>query len=153
MHPNTMQHTKTCVLGPIGWIGFIRRQKSRHDFLARTFALIALVHPVLHRVSCGYETIPNAPKHYATHQNMSLGSNGVDWCVHCKKSRRDFVPRTFALIALIHTVLHQVSCSSETISNAPKHYATHQNMRSGSGWLGAFIAKNPDVTSWHDLLH
>ena len=99
------------------------------------------------------ETLCNAPKHYATHQNMSLGSNGVDWCVHCKKSRRDFVPRTFALIALIHTVLHQVSCSSETISNAPKHYATHQNMRSGSGWLGAFIAKNPDVTSWHDLLH
>ena len=23
-------------------------------------------------------TIPNAPKHYETHQNMSLGSNGVD---------------------------------------------------------------------------
>ena len=73
-----MQHTKTCVLGPIGWIGCIRREKSRHDFLARTFALIAPVHPVLHRVSCGYETIPNAPKHYATHQQMSLGSNGVD---------------------------------------------------------------------------
>ena len=47
--------------------------------LAQTFALIAPVHPVLHRVWCGYETIPNAPKHYATHQNMSLGSNGVDW--------------------------------------------------------------------------
>src|SRR6185369_9688193 len=117
----------------MGWILCVRREKSRRDFVARAFALIALVHTVLHRVSCGYEMIPNAPKHYATHQNMSLGSNGVDWCVHCKKSRRDFVPRTFALIALIHTVLHQVSCSSETISNAPKHYATHQNMRSGSG--------------------
>jgi hypothetical protein len=23
-------------------------------------------------------TIPNPPKHYETHQNMSLGSNGVD---------------------------------------------------------------------------
>jgi len=22
--------------------------------------------------------IPNAPKHYETHQNLSLGSNGVD---------------------------------------------------------------------------
>ena len=28
--------------------------------------------------SCSYETIPNAPKHYESHQNMSLGSNGVD---------------------------------------------------------------------------
>jgi hypothetical protein len=46
--------------------------------MARTFALIAPVDPILHRVSCSYEMIPNAPKHYATHQNMSLGSNGAD---------------------------------------------------------------------------
>ena len=65
----------------VQWSGlgaFIAR-KSRRDFVAHTFALIAPIHTVLHRVSCGYETIPNAPKHYATNQNMSLGSNGVDW--------------------------------------------------------------------------
>ena len=169
----------------MGWTRCVRREKSRRDFMARAFALIALVHTVLHRVSCGYEMIPNAPKHYATHQNMSLGSNGVDWCVHCKKnptwlcatyfcinctnshcfapsfmqfrndlkctqtlcntpkheigvgligcvhcekSRRDFVARSFALIALVHPVLHRVWCSYETIPNAPKHHATHQNM-------------------------
>ena len=81
----------------MGWILCVRREKSRRDFVARAFALIALVHPVLHRVSCGYEKIPNAPKHYATQENMSLGSNGVDW------------------------------------------------VRS--------LQKNPDVTSWHVLLH
>ena len=53
-------------------------KKLQRDFVARTFALIAPVHPVLHRVPCSYETIPNAPKHYETDQNMSLGSNGVD---------------------------------------------------------------------------
>ena len=53
--------------------------------MAWTFALIAPVHPVLHLVSCSYETIPNAPKHYATHQNMSLGSNGVDWVHSLRK--------------------------------------------------------------------
>ena len=42
------------------------------------FSLIALVQPKLHRVSYSNETIPNAPKHYDTHQNMSLGSHGVD---------------------------------------------------------------------------
>jgi len=63
----------------MGRIGFVRCEKSRYDFMARTFVLIAPAHPVLHRVSCSYETIPNAPKHYATHQNMSLGSNGVDY--------------------------------------------------------------------------
>ena len=53
-------------------------EKSRRDFLAQTFALIAQVRPILHRVSCSYKTIPNAPKHYETHKKMSLGSNGVD---------------------------------------------------------------------------
>jgi len=62
----------------MGWIWCIRCEKSRRDFVEQTFALIAPVHPVLHRVSCSYETIENAPKHYETHQNMSLGSNGVD---------------------------------------------------------------------------
>ena len=63
----------------MGWIRRVRCEKLQCDFQARTFALIALVHPVFHRVSCSYGTIPNAPKHYETHQNMSLGSNGVDW--------------------------------------------------------------------------
>ena len=79
------------------WIRCVCWEKLQRDFVARTFALIAPVDPVLHRVSCSYEMIPNASQHFATHQNMSLGSNGVD--------------------------------------------------------LGAFIAKNPDVTSWHVFLH
>ena len=62
----------------MGWIGCVRCEKSRRDFVARTFALIAPVHLVLHRVSCTKKMIQNAPKHNETHQNMSLGSNGVD---------------------------------------------------------------------------
>src|SRR6185312_8621455 len=79
MHPNTMKRTETLVFGPMGWIGSVHCEKIRRDFVGRTFALIAPVHLVLHRVSCSYETIPNAHKHYATHQNMSLRSNGADW--------------------------------------------------------------------------
>ena len=62
----------------MGWIGCIRCEKSQRDLVARTFAIITLVHSVLHRVSCIYEMIPNTTKHYETHQNMSLVSNGVD---------------------------------------------------------------------------
>ena len=197
----------------MGGIGCVRFETSRRDFVARTFGIIALVHPILHRVSCSYEMIPNAPKPYETHQNMILGSNGVIRCVRYKKLQCDFMARTFVLIAPVHAVLHRVSCSYETITNAPKHYATHQNMNLGSnvvdwvrslrnvptwlrgtnfcinctsthrfapsfmllrndnrwtqtlwnlpkheirvqwGGLGAFVAKNPDVTSWHELLH
>ena len=59
----------------------------------KLFALIAPVHPILHRVSCSYETIPNAPKHYETHQNMSLWSNDYIRCVGCENLPRDFVAR------------------------------------------------------------
>ena len=51
----------------VDWVRFC--EISRRDFMARTFAFIAQVHPVLHRVSCSYKTIPNAPKHYETQKN------------------------------------------------------------------------------------
>ena len=66
-------------------IGCIHCEKSRRDFVARTFVLIAPVHPVLDRVWCSYERIPNATKHYATHQNMSFESNGADWVRSLRK--------------------------------------------------------------------
>src|SRR6185312_11931748 len=75
LHPNSMKCSKMSVLGTMGWIGCVRCEKFRHDFVARTFALVRLV---LHRVSYGNQTVPNAPKWYKTHQNVRLGSNGFD---------------------------------------------------------------------------
>ena len=63
----------------MGWIKCVGFEKLQRDFVARTFALIAPVLSVLQQVSCSYETIPNVARHYEMHQNMSLGSNGVDW--------------------------------------------------------------------------
>ena len=100
--------------------------------MARTFALIALVHPVLHLVSCSYETIPNAPNYYETYRYIILGSNGVDWVRSLQKSKHDNVERTFALITAVHYVLQQVSCSYGTIPNAPKYYETHRSISLGS---------------------
>ena len=48
MQPNSTKRTKTSVYGAMGWIGCVRCEKFRRDFVARTFAL---VRPVLHRVS------------------------------------------------------------------------------------------------------
>ena len=58
----------------------------------------------------------------------------MEWtgCVRLEKSRRDFVARACALIAPVHTILHQVSCSYETITDEPKHYETYQNISLGS---------------------
>ena len=90
---------------------------------------------ILHWVSSSNKTVPNAPKLYEMHQNMSLGSNGVDRVNSLWKLRHNFVARTFALIAPIRPVLHRVSSSTETVPNAPKHYDTHQNMSLGSNGI------------------
>ena len=114
------------------WIGCVRCKKSRRDFVARIFALIALVHTILHRVWCSYEMIPNATKHYATQQNMSLVSSGTDWVRSLRK-----------ITIWLHGTNFCINCTSSprfapsfmqlwNDPNAPKHYATHQNMSLGS---------------------
>ena len=115
----------------MGWIRCVCWEKLKRDFVTRTFALVAPVQYVLNQVSCSYETIPNAPK-YWTYWNMNLGSNGVDRVRPLRKIPMWLREQTFALIALIHTVLHRVSCSYEMNPNATKHYEMHQNMSLGS---------------------
>ena len=112
----------------MGWIEWVCCEKLQRAFVSRTFALIAPVHPVFHRVSCCCETIPNAPKHYATHQNMTLGFNGVDrvrslrkiatllrgtnFCINCTSSPR---------FALNFMQLRNDPKCTQTLCNAPKH--------------------------------
>ena len=76
-------------------------------------------------------------------------------CFGCEKLQRDIVAQTFALIALVQYVLQQVSCSYETIPNAPKYYEMDRKISLGSNgpdWVCS-LRKNPDVTSCHELLH
>ena len=100
--------------------------------MAETFALIPPIQPILQRVSCNNEMVPNAPKHYETQQNMSLGSNGVHLVRLLQKFQGNFVAWTFKLIVPVRHVLHRVSCTKKMIQNAPKHNETHQNMSLGS---------------------
>ena len=155
MHPNTTKCTETLVLDPMGWIGCVRCEKSRRDFVARTFALLDPGHPVLHRVSSSYETIPNTPKHFETHQNMSLGSNGVDLVCWLRKIITWLRGTNFCInwtsspsFALSFLQLGNDPNCTQTLWNTPKHEITVQ-----WGGSGAFVVKNYNMTSWHELLH
>ena len=79
----------------------------------------------------------------------------MEWirCIRCKKLQCDFLARTFVLIEPVQYVLQQVSCSYETIPNAPKHYETHRNISFGSNGVDWVLAKKPDVTSLHEIFH
>ena len=114
------------------WIGCLHCEKLRHNFVARTFGLIAPVLPVLHRVPCSNITVPNACKQYKTHQNMSLGSNGVDGMHSLRRILTQLRCTNFCISCTCSAHLHRVLCSNETVPNAPKHYEMHQNMSLGS---------------------
>src|SRR6185312_4217311 len=139
---------------------------------------------------CSNKTVPNAREQKEMHQNMSLGSYGVDrerslrkiltrhrgtnFCINCtslvrfaasfvqwrngskspqterkapKHEFRDqwsgsgvFVAKNSSTTSCMNicinctslALLHQVSCSSETVQNTHKWKETHQNMSLGS---------------------
>ena len=139
----------------MGWIASVRCQQFRCEFVARTFALIAPVQPISHRVSCSKETIQNAHKHYKTHQFMSLASNGVDHVRSLRKTLMRFRGTNFFINCTSSTLLHRVSCSNET---NPKCTQTVQKkpileFRVQWGGSSAFFAKNSDATLWHKIVH
>ena len=114
------------------WINCICCENFRRDFIARIFALIAPIRPVLHRVLCSNEMVPKAPKQNKTHKNMSLGSNFVDrvWMLWRIPTR---LPCTNFCINCTYSARFAPSLSSnETVPDAPKHYELHQNMSLGS---------------------
>ena len=85
--------------GPMGWIGCSRSEKLQSDFVARTFALIAPVQPVLHWlyfVTKQSQMHPNTMKRTKT---WVYGPMVWIWCACCEKFWSDLVAQTFALIA------------------------------------------------------
>ena len=147
MHQNGRKHIKTWVEGLMVWIGFVLCKKFCCDFMAWTFVLVAPVRPVLHRVLCSNETIPNAPK---TLRKAPKHEFRVQW-----RGSGAFVakkPRRLCGTNFCINMLHRVSCSDETVPNAPKHYEMHENLNFGS--IGAdklrLLRKIP---TWHIVLH
>ena len=67
------------------------------------------------------ETVPNAPKNYEMHQNMSLWSNGMDRVPWLWKIPTRLRCTTFALIAPVQPDLHRVSYSHKMVAKTPKH--------------------------------
>ena len=116
----------------MGWIACVRCQKFRCEFVARTFALIAPVQPILHRVSCSKKRSQMRPTTTKCTKTWVKGPMGWIGCLLCEKIGHDIMARTFAIVAPVQPVLHQVSCSNETIQNAPKHYKMHKHMSLGS---------------------
>ena len=119
----------------MGWIGCVRCKKFWSDFVARTYALIAPVQPILYQASCSNETIQNAPKHYETQKYMSLGYNGVGREHSLRKIPKRRHGTNLWINCTVQPILHRVSSSNKTLPIAPKHFETHKNRILGSNWV------------------
>jgi hypothetical protein len=131
------------------WIECVHYEKFRRDFVARTFALVRSVLP---RVLWGNQTVPNAPKYYETHQNISFGSNGVDRVRSLRKIPTRLRGTNFCTCSSRFPLRfvrqpNSPGCT-QMVRNAPK-----RQFRGQWGGSGAFVAKHSDATLWHGLLH
>ena len=85
------------------------------------------------------QTVQNATKLYGTHQNTSLGSNGVDWVRWLRK-----IPTQLRGMNIYTSSAH-IAPSFVSQPNGPKCtkiVQTHQNMSLGSmGWIGCVGCK------------
>jgi len=96
--------------------------------------------------------VPNAPKSYETHQNVSLGSNGVDRVHSLRKNPTrlrgtNFCTSTARFATSFVWQPNGPECT-QIVRNTPK-----LQFRVQWGGSGLFVAKNSDATSWHELLH
>src|SRR6185437_11929703 len=92
---------------------------------------------------------PNGTK---MHQNVSLGSNGLDRVRSFRKIPTRLRGTNFCTcsVCFAPNFVRQPNGSecTQMVQNAPKHH-----LRVQWGGSGAFVAKNSDATSWHELLH
>ena len=142
MDPNTTKTHQNMSLGSNG----VDHVRSLHETPMQSrgtnFALLAPVQPISHRVSCSNETIQNAPKHYKTHQFVSLASNGVDRVRSLRKTLMRFRGTNFFINCTVQHILHRVPCSNETLPTAPKQYEMLQNMSLvPMGWIECVLCE------------
>ena len=99
-----------------------------------------------------YKTVQNLLKQYETHKNMSIGSNGVDRVFMLRKILMQLRGTNFCTSSarFVPSFVRQPNGPKCTliVRNTPQRQFRVQ--LSGSG---AFVAKNSDATSWHELLH
>ena len=106
-------------------------EKLQRDFVARTFALIAPVQAVLHRVSRSNKMISNAPRHYETHQNMSLESNGMDRVFSLQQILTRLRGWKFCINFTNSICFAPSFMQLRTIPNELKYYEMYKNMSVG----------------------
>jgi hypothetical protein len=133
----------------MGWIGCIHCEKHPMRLRGTNFCINRTSSAHFAPSSCSNEIVPNAPKHYETHQNMSLGPDGADRVDLLQKILTQLCGLNFCIN---YNSLARFESSIVKQQNRPKCTQTLRNttkheFRVQWGGSGAFIATNSDTTS------
>ena len=133
----------------MGWIGCVRCEKFRREFMARTFCTSSARYPP------SFVWQPNGPGCTQMVRNAwkrQFGPNGVDRVHSLRKILTQLADTNFCTSSarFAPSFVRQPNgpeCT-QMVRNAPKHQFRVQWVGSG-----AFVVKNSDATTWHELLH
>ena len=130
------------------WFGCVRCEKFQRDILARTLTLVRPFCTVFRKAT----KQPRMNPIVQNHQNISSGSNRVDRVRSLRKiSTRlhgtNFDTSSARFAPSFVREPNGPECT-QIVRNAPK-----RQFRVQWNGSGAFVAKNSDATSWHELLH
>ena len=155
IHPNTTKRTEHIGIGSnvVDWLCSLQKILTRLRGMNFCNNCTSSTH-----FAPSFMQLRNDPKCIQTLWNTPKHEFWVQWGwikrVRCEKLQRDFVARTFVLIAPVQYVLHQVSCSykrSQMQQNTVKQ--TETLIWGPTGWIGCVRCEKYDVTSRHQLLH
>src|SRR6185503_11178544 len=96
--------------------------------------------------------VQNAPKQNETHQNISLGSNRMDRVRSLRKITMRLRGTNFCTSSARFAPIFVTQPNSPKCTQIVRNAAKHQ-FRVQLGGSGAYVAKNSDATSYHELLH
>ena len=149
IQPNITKHTKTCVWSPMGWIGCVRCKKSptrpRGTNICTSSARFA---PSFVRQPNGPECtqiVRNAPKRQF---RVQWGGSGVFVAKNSNATSWHKLLHLFGPFCTDFVRQPNGPECTQIVRNTPKHLFSFQ-------WGGsdAFVTKNSDATSCHELLH
>ena len=147
MHPNTMKLTEAFVQGPMGWWGALVSRLRGKNFCINYTSSVCFVTSLMqlrNHPKCT-QILRNAPKHWYRVQwlrslwKIPTWLRLMNFCNNCTSSTH---------FALSFMQLRNVPKCIQALWDKPKH-----EFRVQWGGSSAFVAKNYNVTSGHELLY
>ena len=132
----------------MGWIGCVRSKTSRLNFVAQTFAQVRPFCTEFGKATKQFQMHSNSTKCSKMTVKVQWGGSGVFVAKNSDATSWHELLHKFGRFAPSFLRQPNGPECTQIVRNVPKC-----QFRVQCGGSGAFVVKNSDATSWHELLH